>query len=250
MIQVVISEEYIGQRIDKALPVILPDFTRSKIQSLIENKKILVNEEVVKSSYKLELDDEVTINIVEVDLSVNPENIPLDIRYEDDDVVVINKEQGMVVHPANGHYSGTLVNALLYHFENLSKGSNEVRPGIVHRIDKDTSGLLMVAKNDAAHEFLSAQLKDKTAYRRYIALVKGEIPHNEGEIRAPIGRSNANRKEMAVVSEGKSAVTHFKVIERLHGYTLIECILETGRTHQIRVHMKYIKYPIVGDPMY
>ena len=250
MIQVVISEEYVGQRIDKALPVILPDFTRSKIQSLIENKKILVNEEVVKSSYKLELDDEVTINIVEVDLSVNPENIPLDIRYEDDDVVVINKEQGMVVHPANGHYSGTLVNALLYHFENLSKGSNEVRPGIVHRIDKDTSGLLMVAKNDAAHEFLSAQLKDKTAYRRYIALVKGEIPHNEGEIRAPIGRSNANRKEMAVVSEGKSAVTHFKVIERLHGYTLIECILETGRTHQIRVHMAYIGHPVEGDPMY
>ena len=250
MIQILISEEYVGQRIDKALPVLLPQYTRSKVQSLIENKRILVNDTVVKSSYKLDLEDEVTINVEEVDLSIKPENIPLDIRYEDDDVVVINKEQGMVVHPANGHYEGTLVNALLYHFDNLSNGSNSARPGIVHRIDKDTSGLLMVAKNDEAHEFLSAQLKDKTAYRRYIALVKGEIPHNEGEIRAPIGRSNANRKEMAVVSEGKSAVTHFKVIERLHGYTLIECILETGRTHQIRVHMKYIKYPIVGDPMY
>ena len=250
MIQLIINEEHIGERIDKVIPALLSDFSRSKVQSLIENKKIFVNENVVKSSYKVELEDEITIYVEEVDTSIKAEDIPLDVCYEDDDVIVINKDQGMVVHPANGHYSGTLVNALLHHFSNLSSGSSEVRPGIVHRIDKDTSGLLMVAKNDAAHEFLSAQLKDKTAYRRYIALVKGEIPHNEGVIRAPIGRSSHNRKEMAVISEGKPTVTHFKVLERFHGFTLIECLLETGRTHQIRVHMKYIKYPIVGDSTY
>ena len=176
MIQILISEEYVGQRIDKALPVLLPQYTRSKVQSLIENKRILVNDTVVKSSYKLDLEDEVTINVEEVDLSIKPENIPLDIRYEDDDVVVINKEQGMVVHPANGHYEGTLVNALLYHCkDSLSSINGVMRPGIVHRIDKDTTGVLIICKNDKAHNCIADQLKVHSSTRRYHAIVYNNI---------------------------------------------------------------------------
>ena len=182
-------------------------------------------------------------------LELRPENIPLDIVYEDDDVIVINKPQGMVVHPAPGHDDHTLVNALLYHCP-LSTINGTFRPGIVHRIDKDTSGLLMVAKNDKAHRFLAEQLKDKTNIREYVALVHGRIAEDEGTINAPIGRSLKDRKKQAVVKDGRNAVTHFEVLKRYRDYTLVKCILETGRTHQIRVHMKYIGHPLVGDPLY
>ncbi len=245
-----VDEQYVGVRIDKVLSEIYPRFSRSKIQNMIDNEDILVNDKLVKASYKLKENDEIALSIYpDASLNVEPEDIPLDIVYEDDDLIIINKVQGMVVHPANGHHSGTLVNALLYHFKSLSN-NDSIRPGIVHRIDKDTSGLLMVAKNDKAHEKLSAQLKDKTAYREYIALVKGEIDHNEGKIIAPIGRHPKDRKKMAVVNGGKDAITHFSVLERYNGYTLIKCVLETGRTHQIRVHLAYIGYPIVGDVTY
>ncbi len=183
-------------------------------------------------------------------LDVVPENIPLTIVYEDEDVAVINKPQGMVVHPSAGHTHGTMVNALMYHIKDLSTINGVIRPGIVHRIDKDTSGLLMVAKNDQAHESLAQQLKDKTSLRKYVALVHGEIPHEKGTINAPIGRSKENRKMQAIREDGKSAVTHFTVLERFEGFTLVELKLETGRTHQIRVHMKYIGYPLAGDPVY
>ena len=182
-------------------------------------------------------------------LELRPENIPLDIVYEDDDVIVINKPQGMVVHPAPGHDEHTLVNALLYHCP-LSTINGTFRPGIVHRIDKDTSGLLMVAKNDKAHRSLAKQLKDKTNIREYVALVHGRIAEDEGTINAPIGRSLKDRKKQAVVKDGRNAVTHFEVLKRYRDYTLVKCILETGRTHQIRVHMKYIGHPLVGDPLY
>lgn len=182
-------------------------------------------------------------------LELRPENIPLDIVYEDDDVIVINKPQGMVVHPAPGHDEHTLVNALLYHCP-LSTINGTFRPGIVHRIDKDTSGLLMVAKNDKAHRSLAKQLKDKTNIREYVALVHGRIAEDEGTINAPIGRSLKDRKKQAVVKDGRNAVTHFEVLKKYRDYTFVKCILETGRTHQIRVHMKYIGHPLVGDPLY
>lgn len=176
--------------------------------------------------------------------------MPLEIIYEDSDVAVVNKPQGMVVHPAAGHASGTLVNAIMYHIKDLSSINGVIRPGIVHRIDKDTSGLLMIAKNDKAHESLAAQLKDKTSKRRYLAIVHGEIANDKGTIEAPIGRNLKDRKKQAVVSGGKPAVTHFEVLERFYGYTLIALRLETGRTHQIRVHMNYIGHPVAGDPLY
>ena len=174
----------------------------------------------------------------------------LDIIYEDKDVIVVNKPSGMVVHPANGHYNDTLVNALMYHCTDLSTINGEIRPGIVHRIDKDTSGLLVACKNDYAHNFIAKQLKDKTTIRKYVAIVYGTFDHLFGKINAPIARDPQNRKKMAVVEGGKEAITHFKVIEKLGGYTLIECQLETGRTHQIRVHMAYINHPVLGDPLY
>ncbi len=246
-----IDSQLSAQRLDKALVVLLPQFSRTQVQHLIDEGDVLVNDKETKASQKLNAGDQVYVFPPEViEMNVEPQNIPLDIVYEDDDLLVINKPVDMVVHPAPGHHNDTLVNALLFHFQTLSSVNGVVRPGIVHRIDKDTSGLLMIAKNDEAHEKLAAQLKDKTAYRRYLALVKGEIPHPEGTIRAPIGRSRSDRKKMAVVSEGKAAVTNFKVLERFHGFTLIECLLETGRTHQIRVHLNYIKFPIVGDQVY
>ena len=227
------------------------EFTRNKIQKLMDSDNILVNGKKAKNSYKVSEGDEITIIDEEEEINIKAENIPIDIVYEDDDVLVVNKPSGMVVHPAPGNYSGTLVNALMYKVKNLSTVNGEFRPGIVHRIDKDTSGLLIVAKNDKAHAFLAEELKDKRIKRKYIALVDGIINHDTGTIDAPIGRDSNDRKKMAVTNiNSKSAITHFTVIDRLKNATLLECILDTGRTHQIRVHMKYINHPIVNDPVY
>lgn len=237
-------------RIDKVLSEQL-SHSRSQIQLWLKEQLVTVNGEIVRSNYKVKADDQIEIKIPEPEeLVIEAENIPLTIVYEDQDVAVIDKPQGMVVHPAAGHANGTLVNALMYHIKDLSSINGVIRPGIVHRIDKDTSGLLMVAKNDKAHESLAEQLKEKTSVRKYLALVHGEIGHDKGEINAPIGRSKVDRKMQAVIENGKPAVTHFEVIERFKDYTLIELQLETGRTHQIRVHMKYIGHPVAGDPLY
>jgi 23S rRNA pseudouridine1911/1915/1917 synthase len=237
-------------RIDKQLAHHLSQFSRSQLQRWIEDGHVKVNGEQVKPKYKLVVGDRVTIEPEQPQkIDLEPENIPLDIVYEDDDVIVVNKPQGMVVHPAPGHPDHTLVNALLYHSP-LSTINGEFRPGIVHRIDKDTSGLLMVAKNDMAHRSLAAQLKAKTNEREYVALVHGVIKEDAGTIDAPLGRSPKDRKKQAVVADGRHAVTHFKVLKRYRHYTLVSCRLETGRTHQIRVHMKYIGHPLAGDPLY
>ena len=237
-------------RLDKVVPELDPNVSRSAAKDMIETGLILINGERVKPKSAVKPGDIVTIAEKEPEtLEIVPENIPLDIVYEDDDVIVVNKPQGMVVHPAPGHSDHTLVNALLYHSP-LSTINGTYRPGIVHRIDKDTSGLLMVAKNDVAHQSLSDQLKAKTNLRKYIALVHGVIEEDEGTINAPLGRSPKDRKKQAVVANGRNAVTHFRVLERFNHYTLIECQLETGRTHQIRVHLKYIGHPVVGDPLY
>jgi 23S rRNA pseudouridine1911/1915/1917 synthase len=238
-------------RLDKVISETLADYSRSQVQSWLKADAVTVNGESVKSNYKVSSGDKIQIQIPEpVELDVLPEDIPIDIVYEDEDVVVINKPQGLVVHPSAGHPNGTLVNALLYHVKDLSTINGIIRPGIVHRIDKDTSGLLMVAKNDKAHVSLAKQLKDHTSLRKYVALVHGEIKHDRGTIEAPIGRSKADRKKQAVVEDGKPAITHFEVLKRFDGYTLVELQLETGRTHQIRVHMAYIGYPLAGDPLY
>lgn len=238
-------------RVDKVLVHRLKDYSRSQIQAWLKEDAVTINGEIIKANRKVAAGDEIVITIPEpITLDLVPENIPLEIVYEDDDVAVINKPQGMVVHPSAGHPNGTLVNALLYHLENLSTINDVIRPGIVHRIDKDTSGLLMIAKNDKAHESLAKQLKDKTSLRKYVALVHGNISHEKGTINAPIGRSKVNRKMQAVMAEGKPAVTHFNVIERFEQFTLVELQLETGRTHQIRVHMQYIGFPLAGDPVY
>ena len=237
-------------RIDKVASELDPALSRSAAKEMIDSGLIKINDTVIKAKTTVKAGDIVSITAREPEtLEVIPEDIPLDIVYEDDDVIVVNKPQGMVVHPAPGHTSHTLVNALLFHSP-LSTINGTYRPGIVHRIDKDTSGLLMVAKNDNAHQSLSAQLKAKTNLRKYIALVHGIIEEDEGTINAPLGRSPKDRKKQAVVANGREAVTHFKVLERFEHYTLIECQLETGRTHQIRVHLKYINHPIAGDPIY
>ena len=237
-------------RLDKACSEIFSDYSRSQIKQLLDGGNITVNGKTEKAKYKVKSGDVIRLEEPETKtLELRPENIPLDIVYEDDDVIVINKPQGMVVHPAPGHDEHTLVNALLYHCP-LSTINGTFRPGIVHRIDKDTSGLLMVAKNDKAHRSLAKQLKDKTNIREYVALVHGRIAEDEGTINAPIGRSLKDRKKQAVVKDGRNAVTHFEVLKRSRDYTLVKCILETGRTHQIRVHMKYIGHPLVGDPLY
>ena len=224
--------------------------SRSQLQKWFEDGNVTVNGEKVKPKYKLAVGDRVVVQPEKPQkIDLEPENIPLDIVYEDDDVIVVNKPQGMVVHPAPGHPNHTLVNALLYHSP-LSTINGEFRPGIVHRIDKDTSGLLMIAKNDLAHRSLAAQLKAKTNEREYVALVHGVIKEERGTIDAPLGRSKKDRKKQAVVEDGRHAVTHFKVLERFQHYTLVSCRLETGRTHQIRVHMKYIGHPLAGDPLY
>ncbi|WP_251546409.1 RluA family pseudouridine synthase [Limosilactobacillus caecicola] len=237
-------------RIDKELAGALPEISRSQLKKWVTDGNITVNGETVKPKYQLQVGDQVHIipeQPTKIDLA--PEKIPLDIVYEDDDVLVVNKPQGMVVHPSVGHPNHTLVNALLYHSP-LSHINGEYRPGIVHRIDKDTSGLLMVAKNDQAHRSLAAQLKAKTTQREYVALVHGVIKEERGTIDAPLGRSPKDRKKQAVVADGRHAVTHFKVLKRYQHYTLVACQLETGRTHQIRVHMKYIGHPLAGDPLY
>lgn len=237
-------------RLDKVCSELFSDYSRSQIKQLLDGGNITVNGKNEKAKYKVKTGDVIRLEEPETKtLELRPENIPLDIVYEDDDVIVVNKPQGMVVHPAPGHDEHTLVNALLYHCP-LSTINGTFRPGIVHRIDKDTSGLLMVAKNDKAHRSLAKQLKDKKNIREYVALVHGRIAEDEGTINAPIGRSLKDRKKQAVIKDGRNAVTHFEVLKRYRDYTLVKCILETGRTHQIRVHMKYIGHPLVGDPLY
>lgn len=246
----IIDINNIGKRIDKYL-CDNTEYTRSKIQKMIESGNILVNGIKVKDSYKLKENDNIEITELIEETDIVPENIPLDIYYEDDDLIVVNKPSGMVVHPAPGNYTGTLVNALLYHTKNLSTVNTLVRPGIVHRIDADTSGLLLVAKNDKAHNILAEAIQKKEVTREYIALVEGIISEDTATIDAPIGRDTNNRKKMCVTSENsKDAITHLKVIERLNNATLIRCKLETGRTHQIRVHLNYIGHSIVNDPVY
>ena len=239
-------------RLDKFLATKLKDFSRTHVAKLIDDGNCFVNSKVAKSSLKLKEGDLVEINIPEVKpLEIEKEDIPLDIVYEDNDLLIINKPQGMVVHPANGNYEHTLVNAVLGYSDDLSGINGVARPGIVHRIDKDTSGLICVAKNDAAHLALSEQLKDHSMARTYVALVRGVIPENSGEINMPIGRDPRNRQKMAVTrTNSKEAVTYFKVLKRFSNHTLVECKLKTGRTHQIRVHLSYIGYPVEGDPLY
>lgn len=245
----IIVEEKTQTRIDSYLATKL-DISRSKIQKLIKEGKVLVNDKVISANYLVKLNDQIQVNDeLNYEISVEPENIPLDIVYEDDDLLVINKASGMVVHPAPGHYTNTLVNALLYRF-NITSG-DKMRPGIVHRLDKDTSGLMLVAKNEETHEKLSKMIGNKEVERRYLAITTGVIKTDTGTIDAPIGRDPRNRLKMQVTDvNAKEAITHFKVLKRYKANTLIECILETGRTHQIRVHLAYINYPIVNDPLY
>ncbi|KKK33695.1 pseudouridine synthase [Salinicoccus sediminis] len=251
MQEIKVTQAEDGLRIDRFLAEIVPDTSRSDMQGRIKDGIVLVNGNTVKPNYRVKADDLVKVDERElVESDIVPEDLDLDIVYEDDHVAVVYKPRGMVVHPAAGHTSGTLVNGLMHQLDNLSGINGELRPGIVHRIDKDTSGLLMVAKDDVTHRALVDQLVDKSVTRRYTALVHGVIPHDKGTIEAPIGRNPKERQAMAVVDDGKEAVTHFNVIERFDEFTLVECILETGRTHQIRVHMKYIGYPLAGDPKY
>ncbi|MEK4385052.1 RluA family pseudouridine synthase [Solibacillus sp. FSL W7-1464] len=244
-------EEFAGERIDKALSQMEESWSRSQIGNWLDEERILVNGTAVKAKYKVKQGDVIEVTVPEVeDLEIIPEDLNLEIVYEDADVLVVNKPRGMVVHPAPGHTSGTLVNGLMHHCKDLSGINGVARPGIVHRIDKDTSGLLMVAKNDIAHESLVNQLVAKSVTRKYTALVHGRIAHEKGTIDAPIGRDQKDRQKQAVIDKGKNAVTHFQVIERFNEFTLVECRLETGRTHQIRVHMNYIGFPLAGDPKY
>ncbi|GMQ59861.1 RluA family pseudouridine synthase [Vallitalea sediminicola] len=248
-----IQIEDVGIRIDKYLTDRLPEYSRSFIQKLIKENNLTVNNNVIKSNYKLRLEDEIIIVIPEPkELDIVAENIPLDIVYEDKDVILVNKPQGMVVHPAPGHYTGTLVNAIMYHCkEDLSGINGVMRPGIVHRIDKDTSGVLIVCKNDNAHESIAKQLKEHTITRKYNAIVYNNVKEDEGIINEPVGRHQVNRKRMAINPiSGKEAITHYRVIERINHFTYVELQLETGRTHQIRVHMTNINHPLLGDPVY
>jgi 23S rRNA pseudouridine1911/1915/1917 synthase len=240
-----------NERLDKVITTLNTEWSRSQVQQWIKDGNVTVNNAPVKANYKCNKNDKIVIEIPAPELlDVEPEQMNLDIYYEDADVLVVNKPKGMVVHPAPGHSRGTLVNGLMAHCKDLSGINGVLRPGIVHRIDKDTSGLLMVAKNDLAHERLVEQLVNKTVTRRYKAIVHGVIPHDHGTIDAPLGRDPLERQRMAVVDNGKHAVTHFQVLDRFNQFTFVECVLETGRTHQIRVHMKYIGYPLVGDPKY
>ena len=250
-LEIKVNEEDKGLRIDSFLAN-SSDLSRSQIQKLIEEGRVLVNNETTVSRYKVNPGDFITAEYLEqTPTDIKPKDIALDIVYEDEDLIIINKPKGLVVHPAAGNYDNTLVNALLYHCKELSDINGYYRPGIVHRIDKDTSGLLVCAKNNAAHAALSAQLQDKTCFRKYYAIVNGIIDNNEGIINAPIGRSSKDRQKMEVTDKNsKEAITEFKVLQRLSSTCLVECELKTGRTHQIRVHMAFIKHPVLNDPKY
>ena len=241
-----------NERIDKYLITEL-DFSRTKIQKLIDEGKILVNNQIIKANYKLQKGDVITVlNIIEekLDNNLKAYNLDLDIIYEDEDIIIINKPKGLVVHPGAGNFDNTLVNALIAHSKKLSSINGEYRPGIVHRLDKDTAGLLVIAKNDKAHLHIANQLKDRSCSRKYYALVKGVIENKQIRIIAPIARSKKNRQKMCVASGGKNAITNVRLIKSFADFSLVECKLETGRTHQIRVHMAYIKHPIINDPLY
>lgn len=242
-----------GCRIDKVLSQYIPDMSRSYIQKLIQDNYVVVNNTPVKSNYKIRAGEAISVDIPDaVEPDIVAENIPLDIVYEDDDVILVNKPKGMVVHPAPGHYSGTLVNALMYHCkENLSGINGVQRPGIVHRIDRDTTGIIVACKNDIAHNSLAEQLKEHSITRKYQAIVYNNFKDDSGTIEGPIGRHPIDRKKMCINHQnGKDAVTHYRVLERFNGFTLVECVLETGRTHQIRVHMSSINHPLLGDAVY
>lgn len=250
----VVTDEYEGMRVDKLISELIDSLSRTYIKKLIDDKKVFVNEKNVKASFQVTEGDRISMEIPPLEVpEIKPENIPLDILYEDEDVIVVNKPKGMVVHPAAGHYEGTLVNALMYHCrDNLSGINGVMRPGIVHRIDKDTTGSVIVCKNDISHQKIAQQLKDHSINRVYHAICYGIIKEDEGDIDAPIGRSPNDRKKMAVVAKGKDAFTHFKVLRRFEeeNLTYIECKLKTGRTHQIRVHMSHIGHPLLGDEVY
>lgn len=252
-VQFVVSKQA-GMRVDKALAELLPDMSRSYLQKIIKNQSVIVNEKIVKSNYKMVSGDVIELEIPEpVEMDILPEKIDLDILYEDDDIIVINKPKDMVVHPAAGHYSGTIVNGLLYHCkDNLSGINGVLRPGIVHRIDRNTTGAIVICKNDIAHRFIAEQLKEHSITRKYNAIVYNCFNVKEGSVDAPIGRHPVDRKKMAInYNNGKRAVTHYRVLENLAGkYAHIECQLETGRTHQIRVHMTSINHPLLGDDVY
>ena len=247
-----VTEEWIDKRIDVFVSQ-NTDYSRNSVQILLEEDKIKVNDSKVSKSYKMKLNDCLTIIIEQAkDVGIEAENIPLDIYYEDDDLLVVNKPKGMVVHPANGNENGTLVNALMYHCKDSLSGINgEIRPGIVHRIDKDTSGLLVIAKNDIAHEHLAAQFKEHSINRIYYAIVYGNVKEDSGDVEAPIGRHKTDRKKFCITqTNSKYAFTHYEVVDKLKGFTLIKCKLKTGRTHQIRVHMQSLGHPLAGDPVY
>lgn len=249
----VVSALDIGKRIDKFVSEKNPDISRTHIQRLIQDQYILVNDCIIKTNYKVSLNDRITVEIpAVVEPDVLPEDIPLDILYEDDDIIVVNKPKQMVVHPARGHYTGTLVNALMYHCkDNLSGINGVLRPGIVHRIDNDTTGALVVCKNDISHNCIAEQLRVHSITRKYVAIVHNVIKEDSGTVNAKVGRHPINRLKMeANVNNGKEAITHYRVLERFKNFTYIECMLETGRTHQIRVHMSSIGYPLLGDMVY
>lgn len=248
--QFTIEEQHRDERVDKLLTEWLSDVSRVRIKELIASEQITINGKSIKASYKVRVGDIITVHIQKAEqIELKPEQMPLDIVYEDADVIIVNKPRGLVVHPAPGYTRGTLVNGLLAHCETLSE-MDTIRPGIVHRLDKDTSGLIMVAKTNHAHHALVKQLKEKSSTRIYKAIVHGQMKHNVGTIDAPIGRDPKNRKKMTVIETGKNAITQFSVLENLPRHSLVECRLITGRTHQIRVHMKYIGHPVVGDPKY